>query len=202
MDIEGNIYFVDRGNFAIRKISIDGTISTIAGGPSNEGFLDGPAANAKFSSEITGIAVSPLGDRVYVADFTRVRVITGGNVYTIAGGISGYADGNGLSARFTLLGRMAIDANENLYVTDHIYSAPVTYHFYIRKIIKMNTGLIPWKVTTLAGNGYGYLNGDGSIAQFYNPGGIVINPEATSAYVADRSNYRIRKLTLACGITF
>ena len=93
----------------------------------------------------------------------RVRVINAGTVSTIAGSIySGHVDGNGSSARFGNLTDIELDASGNLYLSE--FNNSVTpENCYIRKIIRMTTGLIPWKVTTLAGGERGYANGDGAV---------------------------------------
>lgn len=58
MDLKGNVYVADRKNHAIRKISNSGTVTTIAGGYSNEsGHADGPGRNATFSSSFEPIFV-------------------------------------------------------------------------------------------------------------------------------------------------
>ncbi|MGO8055561.1 hypothetical protein AB9E30_35435, partial [Rhizobium leguminosarum] len=113
-------------------------------------------------------------------------------------------DGDGLSARFNELNGIALDGAGNLYVTDSRFAYPSVseYSSYIRKVIHMTSGLVAWKVTTLAGGTYGYANGTGLAAKFYLPAEIVIDNTATTAYIADPGNYRIRKMTLACGITF
>ncbi|XP_010551555.1 PREDICTED: uncharacterized protein LOC104822132 isoform X2 [Tarenaya hassleriana] len=52
VDAKGNIYVADRNNKSIRKISLSGTVTTIAGGVSKElGRTDGPAQNATFSND-------------------------------------------------------------------------------------------------------------------------------------------------------
>lgn len=72
-DAQGNLYVADTGNHAIRRISTDGQVTTLAGG--QQGFADGPAAQARFDGPM-GIAVDAQG-QVYVADTwnDRIRVI-------------------------------------------------------------------------------------------------------------------------------
>jgi streptogramin lyase len=72
VDNEGNLYVGDHGNFCVRKISPNGTVSTFAGN-GTEGNADGLAANAQFFS-ILGITVDASGV-VYVCDGSRIRVI-------------------------------------------------------------------------------------------------------------------------------
>lgn len=58
VDLKGNVYVADRKNHAIRKISNSGTVTTIAGGYSNEsGHADGPGRNATFSFSFEPIFV-------------------------------------------------------------------------------------------------------------------------------------------------
>jgi len=206
VDETGLVYIADLGSYAIRLINLDGTVSTLAGGLGTgrpgHGFEDGPVATAKLGM-VQGVAVTPSGDKVYVADDHAVRMITGGYVYTIAGGASkGFIDGAGPSARFFQLSGIAIDGAGSVYVTDNAYVSGVEPASYVRKVIKMTSGLVAWKVTTLAGNSYGYANGPGADAKFYRAAELVIDNGATTAYIADANNYRIRKMSLSCGITF
>jgi len=72
VDRNGNVYVSDFGNFAVRKITPAGVVTTLAGN-GVRGTADGTAANAQFI-ELDGIAVDPSG-AVYVADHDRIRVI-------------------------------------------------------------------------------------------------------------------------------
>ncbi len=198
VDETGLVYVAEMFSYAIRLINLDGTVSTLAGGLGagrpGHGFEDGPVSTAKFGF-LRGVAVTPAGDKIFVADDHAVRLITGGYVYTIAGGsMRGIVDGDGPAARFNELSGIALDGAGSLYVTDN--------GTCVRKVIHMTTGLVAWKVITLAGSSWGYVNGSGTDAKFYFPSGIVIDNGATTAYIADASNYRIRKMSLACGITF
>ncbi|KAI7998648.1 hypothetical protein LOK49_LG10G00421 [Camellia lanceoleosa] len=50
VDLNGNVYVADKGNLAVRKISKSG-VTTIAGGDSTAGRVDGPGRNASFSTD-------------------------------------------------------------------------------------------------------------------------------------------------------
>jgi len=67
VDASGNIYVVDEYSLRVRKVTPDGTISTIAGTGAQSYTGDGgPALSATFGST-NGVAVD-LGGRVYVSD--------------------------------------------------------------------------------------------------------------------------------------
>lgn len=119
LDAQGNLYVADTGNHAIRKISAQGMVSTLAGNGS-PGFADGTAAQARFNGPM-GVAVGADG-RVYVADTwnDRIRVIaTDGTVTTLAGGAQpGWEDGPGAQARFDTPTDLKFDGHGNLWVAD------------------------------------------------------------------------------------
>ena len=164
----------------IRLITTGGLVTTLAG--SHAGYLDGPAAQARFNYPY-GVAWGP-GATVYVADHNnrRIRKIAGGVVTTVAGnGQAGAVDGPALSAAIRNPAGLAI-------VGDGLIFADFGSH----SIRKLSGG----KVTTIAGsNGAkGFKDGFGSNARFYYPWGIAIDP-AGNIFVGDRNNHRIRKLT-------
>src|SRR5262249_33989283 len=120
IDAAGNIYAADIAN-TIRKITPDGTVTTLAGSPDQFGSVDGTGAAARFATPI-GLAIDKVGNR-YTADDNddTVRKITpDGVVTTIAGAAfqSGYVNGNGGAARFNGPTGVAVDANGNVYVVD------------------------------------------------------------------------------------
>lgn len=64
IDKNGILYIADTGNHAIRRINLEGGVTTIAGGIA--GFENGPAATARFNAP-EGIALDDAG-RIFVAD--------------------------------------------------------------------------------------------------------------------------------------
>jgi hypothetical protein len=49
-------------------------------------------------------------------------------------------------------------------------------------------------VSTIAGNGNGFVDGEGKVAKFFTPAGMGIDAEG-NIYVADTDNNRIRKVS-------
>jgi sugar lactone lactonase YvrE len=181
-DASGNVYVADANNNRIRKITPDGTVSTLAGSGLT-GFADGTATVAKFSSPFA-LTVDASGN-IYVADKrnNRIRkIIADGTVSTLAGSIAGFADGIGTAALFSGPLGIASDASGNIYVAD-------AGNNRIRKITP--TGV----VSTLQGTGTaGYVDGSPAIAAFNAPFGIAIDINGT-LYIGDQNNHAIRMIT-------
>jgi len=185
VDGSGTIYIADRYNHTVRKITIDGVVSTMAGKAGFSGSQDGDGASARFN-EPWGICASEDGV-VYVADTknNKIRKIElDGTVTTIAGtGNFGSSNAQGLAATFGNPTGIEIDAFGNLYVADHLTHI-------IRKID--NRGI----VTTLAGIPYipGGEDGFGREAQFWRPYGLTLDNDG-NILVADEWNHKIRRVT-------
>jgi sugar lactone lactonase YvrE len=96
---DGALLVADQNNHVIRRVTLDGTVTTFAG-TGSAGNDNGPAASASFNAPE---AIAVVGDDVYVADpgDHRVRHISGGNVDTFAGdGTAGFVDASGATAEF------------------------------------------------------------------------------------------------------
>lgn len=183
---DGTIYIADRGNHAIRKIS-NGMVTTLAGNGS-AGFTDGQGASASFNLPYS-IDVDSEGN-IYVADQGNraIRKITpNGAVTTIAGnGSVGLENGPGEDAEFgTTMRGIAVDDNNNVYVSD-------TSNQVIRMLINTDNDYDVITLAGIAGNA-GYMDGNGSIAQFFNPAGITYTSNNT-LYVTEEGGNRVRKI--------
>ncbi|MES2355552.1 MAG: hypothetical protein V4568_14375 [Pseudomonadota bacterium] len=115
-DSVGNIYVADTGNSAIRRITPDGVVTTIAGTAGHVGSADGTGAGASFNNPI-GIATDSVGN-IYVADTgnNTIRRITPGGVVTTIAGAAGRT-GSALSGFLSSPRGITVDANGAIYVS-------------------------------------------------------------------------------------
>ena len=183
VDQSGNLFIADYGNDRIRKISIDGVITTIAGnGTSGYSGDGGPATGAQLSGP-RRVALDASGN-LYVADLGNncIRKISpGGTITTVAGsGTSGYSGDGGPATSAKLNGpvSLTIDASGALFISD--YS-----NFRIRKVSREGV------ITTVAGVGTYGSSGDGGPATSAQlaPGGLVVD-SLGNLYVADGDRIR------------
>ena len=225
VDAAGSLYIADTGNNKIRKgvlfsgTSIPQTITfsnlqaKVYGDPSfvisatatsslpvSFNIVSGPATVSGNTITLTGagtvrVRASQSGNEVYTAAPTvdRALLITGGTIpnvnvvtFSSAAGsgiqIYGSADGTGTEASFASPSGVAVDAGGNVYIAD----------FNNNKIRKMTS---EGAVTTFAGSGLaGSADGPGATASFNQPYGVAVDASG-NVYVADRLNYKIRKIS-------
>lgn len=181
------LYVADGKGDTVRKVTLDGTVTTIAGSPGNAGTSDGTGGLAHFNM-LTGIAVDRDG-YIYVADLLnhRVRKVTPtGTVTTIAGSdTKGSADGNGTSATLSAPGGLAVDRNGNVVVADSLNNN-------IRMIAPTGavTTIAPLSSTAPEG-----VDGDFTQARFNIPADVAIDA-AGIIHIADGGNNTIRRIQL------
>jgi sugar lactone lactonase YvrE len=184
-DRSGNLFVSDTGNNTIRKITANGTVSTLAGVAGSSGFLDTAVVSALFNAPL-GIAVWTNGT-IFVADSGNhcLRKIVGGIVTTFAGTpqVWGSSDGVGTNAQFNAPCGLALDASGNLFVSD-------ANNHTIRKVATNGV------VSTIAGAAGqdGASDGDSANARFRNPAELVFDLKG-NLFVADSFNQTIRKIS-------
>jgi hypothetical protein len=194
IDKQGNLYVTDIFQLAVRKITPEGVVSTVAGG--QYGFIDGSGFTAHFRYPY-GLTVSPAGD-LYVVDMfnsaiRRAAVVAnefGSNwvVTTVAGGSGvdpmtgwpaiGSQDGPGRVALFARPQGVATDTNGNVYVADSGNST-------IRLITPAGF------VTTIAGlaGTCSTIDGTNNAARFCSPTGVATDSTG-NLYVVDYGTIR------------
>lgn len=122
IDTEGSLYISDSGNDRIRKVSLNGNITTIVGtgvgGFSGDG---GPASQARLNSP-SGIAIAPDGS-LLIADTgnRRIRKVSpDGIIITVAGNGLSTSTGDGGNALQASLnpGGIAVSLDGSIFITD------------------------------------------------------------------------------------
>ncbi|AZT84803.1 hypothetical protein EHN06_15270 [Marinobacter sp. NP-4(2019)] len=195
VDAEGNLYIADAYNSRIRRISPDGTITTVAG-TGDEGFSgDGGAATAALLNDPRGVTLDAAGN-LYIADTRnhRIRRVSpDGTISTVAGngkwGFSGDG-GPATAARLVYPQGVAVDAAGNLYIAD-------AGNHRIRRVSPDGT------ISTVAGSdtgvtgAFGGFSGDGgpaTAAELNSPDGVAVGA-AGNLYISDTGNHRIRRVS-------
>jgi len=186
-DTAGNLYVVDTGNHRIRKVDMNGVITTVAGnGIAGFGGDGGPATAANLDGPF-GAAVDGAGN-LYIADTNnnRIRKVdTKGVISTIAGSDTFGFDGDGGPATSAVLyapESVALDAVGNLYIADWGNN---------RVRLVSAEGVI----RTVAGDGGSWYNGDGGPATeaHLSVRCVAVDSKGT-LYIADEQNSRVRKV--------
>ena len=189
IDNQNIIYVADTGNVAVRSISTNEAVATVAG-DGTAGSADSP--NARFDG-LSGVAVDGATLYIYIADTNnhRIRRLSpNGSVITIAGAERGFADGSANSARFADPVGIAIDDSGKIIVADSTNS--------IIRIVDPAQAVNeePQAVTTVAGIGQrGLVNGTGNQARFFTPRGVAV-AASSAIIVADAGNHVLRKILL------
>jgi len=164
IDSSNNIYVSDTGNFTIRKITPDNIVSTLVG-TGVAGFVDGAPDIAQIGF-VDGMKIDQDGNIIFAdtSNHSIRKVTPAGVVSTIAGtGMSGDIDGEGNTSQFSLPIDVAIDSENNIYVTD----------FSNNKIKRITPDGM---VSTFAGTGeFSFIDGIPSIATFSNPLSLFID---------------------------
>ena len=181
-DSAGNIYVADSRNNRIRKVSPDGTVTTIAGS-GKDGSADGKGTSASFFFPVA-VAAGANGN-VYVADThnSLIRKIAPDGLVT------------------TLVGRnqpVKKDLSDSLQKLDNPYGIAVgkdgTIYFtdWAKDLVcKISPD---GKLSEVAGDGSpGSVDGKGHAASFYLPEGIAVDGN-NNLYIADCYNNTIRKI--------
>ena len=197
-DASGNLFVADTLNHAVRRISPDGIVITIAGNGTPGYSGDGGPATAAQLHDPEDVAVDRTGN-LYIADTSNnvVRKVSGdGTISTFAGsGAAGFSGDGGPAAGATLNSpwSVAVDQSGNLFIADYMNSR-------IRKVSPNGT------IVTVAGNSQRFFDGTamGDLGPYLGDGQPAANAiidafnvrldGAGNIYVTDQFNGRIREI--------
>ncbi len=178
-DAKGNMYIADKANNAIRKVTVAGLDSTIAGSANGSpGYADATGTSAAFRQPYA-LVIDASGN-IYVADQgnSAIRKVTpAGVVTTIAGGPT-------QSSILNIPTGLAIDKTGNLFIADES-----------GRVLEYTTSNVLY-VLAGSSNIAGYVDGAGTTATFNQPASIAVDANG-SIYVADKGNNCIRKLIIS-----
>ncbi len=173
-DASDNLYFIDAGNRAIRKMTPAGTVSTVAGQPANTTMVDGLGSAAGFEDP-AGMVLMPDGSFL-ILDKNRFRRMTpAGQVTTLAATVP------------------AVVAN-SLVANDGTSLHALLGNSVVRLGLDGTTTLVAGSQDTA-----GYAEGAGSQALFNAPADLIAS--AGVLLVAERLNPVIRRVVPATGQT-
>ncbi len=185
MDSAGNLYIADAHNQRIRKVDLNGIISTVAGtGTSGFSGDGGPATAAQLNTP-HGVATDNAGN-LYIADTynRRIRKIdASGTISTVVGDGTEGSGGDGgpaVSAQLSTPTGVAVDTTGNLHIADSTY-----------KTVRLvdSSGII----TSLNGDSTKGEGGPGTVSLLNTPFGMAVD-SVGNLYVADFSNNQVRKV--------
>ena len=188
VDSKNSVYIADFSEHVIRRVT-SGTITTIAGIGGIAGYSgDGGLATNALLYQPVAVAVDPAGN-VFIADYNNCRIreisVATGLINTVAGTGNCAFTGDGLAIANGIgyPQGIAVDANDNLFISD--------YNERVRWVSP--NGIM----TTVAGNGVAGFSGDGgsaTAAELYEPTGVVLDSSG-NILVSDYNNGRVRSIS-------
>lgn len=185
VDAAGNVYIGEATS--VREVSLDGIITTVAGGGKTLGD-GGPATAAQVSPE--ALAVDSSGN-LYIADEFRIRKVSAGIITTVAGnGQLNFAvppDGSTATQVAIIAVSVALDAGGDIYIAQG-YGGDAG-----GSILKVTSDGI---IHVVAGTGTIGFSGDGGAAasaMVDQPSSVAVDSSG-NVYFADSFNNRIRKI--------
>jgi kumamolisin len=199
IDSSGNLYVADSGNEVIYKLTlnVNGTYSSpviLAGTSGTPGYVNSTTGTSAEFNTPTNLAVDSLGN-VYVADYGNevVRKITPAGAVSLFAGqpnLPGYIDGVTSKAEFNAPTAVAVDASNNVYVTDSLIPPTGSIASGNNLLRRISTAGV---VSTIAGQVdiTGSAVGTGTAAQFYSLQFATFN-SAGEVFLADTYNQLIR----------
>lgn len=190
LDTAGNLYVVERGNHAVRKVTPAGMISTVAGTGIQGSGAAGATATETTLSAPRGVLARSVGD-VLVSDSQNQRVLRlteGGVLEAFAGKTSsnGFEGDGGPAdeAKLWFPVGLAEGGDQSIYIGD-------SSNDRVRKVGPNGT------ISTVAGDGTRAFGGDGGAAinaSLNGPDHVKVDGQ-DNLFIADSGNRRVRQVT-------
>lgn len=183
LDKAGNLYFTENSAHRVRRVGVDGMITTVAGTgtPGNSGD-GGPAISAALKFP-TGLVFDSRGN-LFIADSNNYvirKVDAAGVITTVAGTGLNSSPQTGVQATASPIGYvqgLAVDSADNLYIASE--------SDYLLRVDSKTS-----RLTIIAGNGDIGLSGDGGLAvsaAIGRPYAVAVHGDG-SIYLGERGNY-------------
>ncbi len=172
------LYVADYGNVRIRKITMAGAVSTVAGSGSSA-YQDGSGSGASFTA-VRGLTTDPATGNIYVADALRVRQVTPAGAVTSPiigfGGVAYDCAWDGVAQR--------------LYVADN-----GAFNVYTCNVSSGAFSVMWGQGAQGRNDGYSFTSGGSNTATLYAPFSLAITPDRSYIYLCD-GTVRIRALPI------
>ena len=181
VDSIGNLYIADRDARLVRRVGIDGRVSTVAGS------ITGPFATQPATSRFLlprRVAIGP-GDTLYISDTQRVyRLLEDGSLEAVAGGGRETSVGGAApDARFRSISDIAFSPAGTLFISDRLAHV----------IRKVGEGGIIQAVTGAGEPGFSGDGGPATAAQVNGPSHMDFD-SAGNLIFGDVGNRRLRRI--------
>ncbi|MBA3489091.1 MAG: hypothetical protein H0T78_06005 [Longispora sp.] len=197
-DDAGNTYIAEGGRHQVRRVSPDGTISTVAGsGAYGQEGDGGDALHAQLGGP-TDVVLDRAHNLLYIADMTlhlvRCVDLNTGIISTVAGINTPQqvgADDLAVNIALFMPLSIAVDSGGNLFIAELGRNR-------IRRVDFMTN-----VITTVAGTGVAGSSDDGINATEANlnaPNGIAVDSEHNILYIADSQNHLVRQVDLSTNV--
>jgi uncharacterized protein (TIGR03437 family) len=184
----GDLLIADTGFSRVRRLSPNGTVTTVAGNQFGGFSGDGGPATQAMLNLPTQVALDSSG-RIYIADQLnhRIRVVTNGTITTFAGNGTQASTGDGQAATGASINQptgVTVDANGSVYIGELLGCR-------IRKVTPDG------RISTIAGNGNCADTGDGgpaSAAAVSNVRNLVFDSQG-NLYFSQFNPHKVRRIT-------
>ena len=177
--VEGDIYVADTNSFLIKKVTVDGNVSNLAGtGEKGLSVITTPTAFTNASFQPTSLAASPDANLIFAIDSTKGALYSLNLTSQI---ITPLLYG---STALRLPFGITVSLDFTVYISQ-ISSSQISAYSYTLKSLTLVAG----------GNGKGLTDGNSTVSQFKFPNGLALDTYTNQLFVSDVGNDALRSIT-------